>query len=91
MNVELEACDITFEQQTEAFFSMLKMLMMDGKLKLASQGVLADGDIDAQLGALRRAWPAVRDQADLDEYGFWLLSDAPYGLVWMTFEGDIWT
>lgn len=91
MNVELEGCDISFELQTEGFFSMLKMLMMDGKVKLAAQGVFADGDVDTQLGVLRRAWPAVREQADLDEYGFWFLADAPFGLVWMTPEGDVWT
>ncbi|HHA2820208.1 DUF596 domain-containing protein [Stenotrophomonas maltophilia] len=91
MNVELEGRDVTFEQQTEAFFSMLKLLMMEGKLKLASQGVFADGDVDGQLGALRRAWPAARDQADLDEHGFWFLSDAPFGLVWMSPEGDVWS
>lgn len=91
MNVELEGCDISFEQQTEGFFSMLKMLMVDGKVKLAAQGVFADGDVDTQLGVLRRAWPAVREQADLDEYGFWFLADAPFGLVWMTPEGDVWT
>ncbi|MBH1540571.1 DUF596 domain-containing protein [Stenotrophomonas maltophilia] len=69
MNVELEGRDVTFEQQTQAFFSMLKLLMMEGKLKLASQGVFADGDVDEQLGALRRAWPAARDQADLMSTG----------------------
>ncbi|ENE2729269.1 TPA: DUF596 domain-containing protein [Stenotrophomonas maltophilia] len=91
MNMEVEGGDISFGQQTEEFFSMLRMLMEEGKLKLASDGVFADGDIDAQLGVLRHAWPAARDQEDLDEDGLWFLTDAPFGLVWITPEGDVWT
>ncbi|PJL57991.1 hypothetical protein B9Y82_04300 [Stenotrophomonas maltophilia] len=88
MNMEFEGA---FERQTEEFFSMLRMLMEEGKLKLASDGVFADGDIDAQLGVLRRAWPSTRDQEDLDEDGLWFLTDAPFGLVWIAPEGDVWT
>ncbi|WP_414492066.1 DUF596 domain-containing protein [Stenotrophomonas maltophilia] len=91
MNMEFDAGSVAFEQQTEEFFSMLRMLMQEGKLKLASDGVFADGDIVAQLDVLRHAWPATRDQEDLDEDGFWFLTDAPFGLVWTAPEGDVWT
>lgn len=91
MNMELEGRGMTFEQQTEDFFSMLEILMMEGRLKLACNGVFAVGRTAEQLDVLRRAWPARRDQADLDEEGIWFLSDAPFGLVWMSPEGEVWT
>ncbi|EVT71733.1 hypothetical protein X548_04535 [Stenotrophomonas maltophilia 5BA-I-2] len=91
MNMEFEEGGVTFEEQTEEFFLMLRVLMEEGKLKLASDGIFAVGDIDQQLGVLRRAWPAAREEADLDEDGFWFLSDAPFGLVWTSPEGDVWT
>ncbi|MCF3545424.1 DUF596 domain-containing protein [Stenotrophomonas maltophilia] len=60
-------------------------------MKLASQGVFADGHVNEYLGTLRRAWPAARDRQDLDEHGFWFFSDAPFGWVWISPEGGSWS
>lgn len=67
---------------------MVKMLMTDGRLKLAADGVFADGNVDEQLDVPRRAWPTRRDRVDLDEDSIWFLSDASFGLVWISPVGN---
>lgn len=59
--------------------------------KFALRGVFALGDINQQLGALRLAWPSAREEAGLDDHGFWFLSDAPFGLVWNSSERGVRT
>lgn len=91
LTVELSGGGVSFGEQTEIFFSFLKMLLDRGEIRFALDGSYLDGTVDEQLGVLRHAWPTGGDELE-SEMDFWFLADAPAGIVWITPDGqEIWT
>ena len=91
MTVELEKSGVSNDRFT-VFFSILKCLMSEGVVKLASNGVFLTGDIDEQLNRLKESWPENPSEDDLDGFGMWFLAEAPAGIVWVNVDGsEVWT
>lgn len=91
MTVELEKSGVSNDRVT-VFFSILKCLMSEGVVKLASNGVFLTGDIDEQLNRLKESWPENPSEDDLDGFGMWFLAEAPAGIVWINVDGsEVWT
>ncbi|WP_217510175.1 DUF596 domain-containing protein [Pseudomonas corrugata] len=92
LTVELSKLAVGDEERVTVFLEALRRLMLGGHLKLASGGRFLSGDAEEQIDALRRAWPICPEEDDLDGFGFWFLTTAPAGVVWLTSDGqEIWT
>ncbi|WP_434701884.1 DUF596 domain-containing protein [Pseudomonas sp. D1-36] len=92
LGVELSKLAMSNEERAEVFLEVLRRLMLDGNLKLASNGKCLSGDVNEQIDVLKHAWPICPEEDDLDGFGFWFLTGAPAGVVWLTSDGqEIWT
>ncbi|KHK62961.1 MULTISPECIES: DUF596 domain-containing protein [Pseudomonas] len=92
LSMELCKLETGNEERTAIFLEVLRRLMLGGHLKLGSNGKFLSGDVDEQIDALRSAWPICPEEDDLDGFGFWFLTTAPAGVVWLTAEGqEVWT
>nr|WP_240346476.1 DUF596 domain-containing protein [Pectobacterium polaris] len=85
----------TYAQRQALFFTLLELLITEGRIRLASQGDYLQGDPKHQVDRLRNAFPPEMSDDefdDVDEYGLWFLAKAPAGVVWITPEGqESWT
>jgi hypothetical protein len=91
LTVELAGTEVSFDRQTEMFFSLLKTLMIRGEIRLALDGRCLEGSMDDQLDVLRRAWPSSREKLE-SEMGLWFLVESPAGIVWITPDGkEVWS
>lgn len=91
LTVDLAGTEVSFDGQTEIFFSLLKSLMIRGEIRFALDGKCLEGSVDDQLDLLRRAWPSSREQLE-SEMGLWFLAESPAGIVWITPDGqDVWS
>lgn len=92
MAVELSGVSVDYKKRAETFFSLVEWLMSEGHLKLAHDGVFLQGSIQDQLAALKGTWPDNPGEDDLDGFGFWFLTEAPAGAVWIDSDGtEFWT
>lgn len=83
---------VTYEERVSIFFLTFAQMLESGRVKLAAEGKLRDGDIPSQMAALRRVWPSRPEEDQLDGFGLWFLVDCPVGVVWVDEDGSlIWT
>ncbi|MGQ8708493.1 DUF596 domain-containing protein [Serratia sp. TSA_198.1] len=82
--------NFTFDQRKEFFLLLLRMLLEDGKIKLAAHGSFLDGSFDEQITRFREALPATEE--DLI-HGLWFtFEECPGGIVWIHDDGyQDWT
>ncbi|WP_218278094.1 DUF596 domain-containing protein [Pseudomonas sp. OV226] len=92
LGVELSSLKISDEERAEIFLEILRRLMLGGNLKLALNGEYLSGSVNEQIEIIKLAWPICPEEDDLDGFGFWFLTTAPAGVVWLTPEGqEVWT
>lgn len=92
LSVEISHLKISDEERAEIFLELLRRLMLEGHLKLASDGNYLSGSIDEQISIIALAWPVHPEEDELDGFGFWFLTTVPVGVVWFTSAGqEIWT
>lgn len=83
---------VTYEERVSIFFLTFAEMLGSGRVRVAAQGKLCDGDIPSQITALKRVWPSKLEEDQLDGFGLWFLTDCPVGVVWVDEDGDlIWT
>lgn len=91
MTVELFNTSTSYACRVDMFFSLMEKMMLEGNVKLAHDGLYLDGAIQHQLGILRDAWPKDPGEDDLDGFGFWFITEAPAGVVWIDSGGkEFW-
>lgn len=92
LSVEVSNLEISNEEKAKIFFELLRRLILEGNLKLASDGKYLSGSVDEQITIIALAWPVHPEEDELDGFGFWFLTAAPVGVVWFTSAGqEIWT
>lgn len=76
---------INFELKKEIFFYILRMLMSDGRLRLAKNGQFLVGSIDEQLEKLKKVFPESEEsQKGIGGISTWFFMDqCPAGAVWV--------
>ncbi|MCF7201303.1 DUF596 domain-containing protein [Pseudomonas oligotrophica] len=92
MTVELLGSPVDYSCRVNLFFSLMERLMLEGNIRLAHGGLFLVGTIQAQLDALKEAWPEEPGEDDLDGFGLWFITEAPAGVVWIDSDGkEFWT
>lgn len=74
-----------FHLKKEVFFHIVKILMLDGRLRLAKNGSFLLGSIDEQLDKLKNAFPESEEsQKEIGGVTTWFFMDeCPGGAVWI--------
>ena len=74
-----------FSLKKEIFFHVIRLLMTDGRLRLAKNGVFLTGTVDVQLQKFEAAFPASEEsQKDIGGVSTWFFMDeCPAGAVWV--------
>ena len=80
-----EKLDKNFTLKKEIFFYILRMLMSDGRLRLAKNGQFLVGSIDEQLERFKEAFPKSEEsQKEIGGISTWFFMDeCPAGAVWV--------
>lgn len=92
MSVEISKLCVSDARRMEVFFCLLERLMLEGRVKLAHDGIFFQGTPRDQIDMLRAAWPEDPGEDDLDGFGFWFLTKSPAGVVWVGLDGkEVWT
>ena len=91
LSVELSSLKASNKEKTDIFFEVLKRLMLEGHLRLALDGKYLSGSVSEQIDIIKLSWPSCPAEDDLDGFGFWVLTAAPAGVVWVTPGGEeVW-
>ena len=90
-----DSCPENFTERRNIFLYMLHRLMQEGRLKLAKNGKLLEGDIEQQVALFRDALPKSNEEIDMGVGGSaaWFYIEAcPGEAVWVLEDGSLyWT